>query len=146
MADDFIVLNKNFAHFPLCYPPNFEPWDTTENAKVVTRGLSPDPDTGECRLILRTRKSKINKFPNLDRLPNRFDLDVLLRLHQKAKMDHVRTLKFKSRRALLTFLDRATNKPSNYESLENSLRFWRWTSLKFDRWWNALAGEHEVRL
>lgn len=77
----FAIINRNFVHYPIAQHPNFTPtWRLSKSGKRLFCRLHPDPDRGGKRVILSLPAKAAKIHPRIDRAPNRFDIDVLLRL------------------------------------------------------------------
>ena len=77
----FAIVNRNFVHYPIVRPPNLTPpWRPSRSGKRLIRRLHPDPETEKSLVILTLPATYAKDHPDILRAPNRFDLDILLRL------------------------------------------------------------------
>ncbi len=78
---EFALVNRNFAHYPIIRPPSVAPtWRASPSGKRCTWELHHDPRSGRPRIVLTLPTEAFDAFPEFERGPNRYDMDVLLRL------------------------------------------------------------------
>ena len=81
----FCLINKNFCHYPLARHPAATPaWLNTRSGKWRGCVLHWHPESIEAIVILKLPSSALPQCPGLERAPNRYDMDVLLRLSAMA--------------------------------------------------------------
>ena len=80
----FVVLNRNFAHYPLARPLATAPRWQNASARGARRcRVHRDATTGKARVVLYLFKKDIKRHPDIKRSPNRYDVDAL---HQLAAL------------------------------------------------------------